>query len=325
MAINKISILLPVYNTPKEWLTDSVQSILNQTHKDFELLILDDGSSNPGTQQSLTDLEKIDSRISVKKNKSNLGLAKNLNQGLLLAKHQWVARMDSDDIAHPDRLKQQIHFLNKNNEVSILGTNIQCFDGSTRIIRYPTTHREISTSMLWGCQVAHPTVIYNKNTILSVGGYPEDKQNTEDYALWTKIIAGGPDAKFHNLPETLLDYRVQRNRKEYYSIQEINGDIIRKNFWENCNLNANLCYLLQRSLSRRSDVSSSQLERDLTEFLLSIENNPKIDEHLLKHRLKLIVSKFLRRSKKLEFLPSLIQCHLFPSNYFSGSSRIRRQ
>lgn len=179
--------------------------------------------------------------------------------------------------------------------------------------------------MLWGCQVAHPTVIYNKNTILSVGGYPEDKQNTEDYALWTKIIAGRPDAKFHNLPETLLDYRVQRNRKEYYSIQEINSDIIRKNFWENCNLNSNLCYLLQRSLSRRSDVSSSQLERDLTEFLLSIENNPKIDEHLLKHRLKLIVSKFLRRSKKLEFLPSLIQCHLFPSNYFSGSSRIRRQ
>lgn len=192
MAINKISILLPVYNTPKEWLTDSVQSILNQTHKDFELLILDDGSSNPGTQQSLTDLEKIDSRISVKKNKSNLGLAKNLNQGLLLAKHQWVARMDSDDIAHPDRLKQQIHFLNKNNEVSILGTNIQCFDGSTRIIRHPTTHREISTSMLWGCQVAHPTVIYNKNTILSVGGYPEDKQNAEDYALWTKSLLAAP-------------------------------------------------------------------------------------------------------------------------------------
>ena len=81
MAINKISILLPVYNTPKEWLTDSVQSILNQTHKDFELLILDDGSSNPGTQQSLTDLEKIDSRISVKKNKSNLGLREFLANG----------------------------------------------------------------------------------------------------------------------------------------------------------------------------------------------------------------------------------------------------
>ena len=299
MIINKISILLPVYNTPGDWLTKSIQSILNQTYKDFDLLILDDASTNSDTQQTLVNLEKIDSRISIIRNKFNQGIAKTLNKGLLLSTNQWIARMDSDDIAHPERLKEQIKFLNKNETTSILGANIQCFGDSNNTIHYPSTHKEIATSMLWGCQIAHPTAIYNKDVILSVGGYPEDKKNAEDYALWVKILMRQPLAKFQNLPNILLDYRVQKHREEYHKIQQSNSNIICKTLWESYNLNYDLHYLLQRSLSKKTNLSINKLEKDLREFLLSIDGNLKIDEDLLKSRVKNMVSKFLRHKKVL--------------------------
>lgn len=94
----KLSVLLPVYNTPSDWLIVAIESVLKQTYQDFELLLLNDGSTNPDTLATLAAFEKADDRVRLIHNSENMGLPKMLNRGLRLARYDWVARMDGDDI-----------------------------------------------------------------------------------------------------------------------------------------------------------------------------------------------------------------------------------
>lgn len=194
---------MSVYNSEKS-LKRAVDSILNQTFSDFEFIIIDDCSTD-NSWNILQEYEKQDKRVRIFRNEKNLGLAENLNKGLKLSKADIVARMDSDDYSHPKRLEKQYSFLLKKPNVDILGTGINLIvnDKCIKPYFYPTNHIEIIKLMQKMSPLAHPTVMYKKDVILSVGGYNKNLKRTEDYDLWLRLK---DKVNFANLDEVLLDY-----------------------------------------------------------------------------------------------------------------------
>lgn len=144
-----------------------------------------------------------------------------LNKGLQLASCDLVARMDSDDIAVSTRLEAQYQFMLQHPEVSVCGGAFIYQEEPNRINTYPETHSDIVISSLYDCSLAHPTIIYRKQDILSVGGYDKADLYAEDYGLWVNLIIAGK-FKLHNLPVPLLYYRTHPNidRSQYKAIQK---------------------------------------------------------------------------------------------------------
>jgi len=201
-----VSVLLPFYNAEK-YLGVAIESILNQTYSHFELLLLDDGSS----EQSLKIAEhyaKQDTRIKVYHHE-NMGVCGTLQRGVSLAQGKYIARMDADDIACPERFQQQLHYLEQNPDCVVLGTRTVVVDPENQILYSPqvsTGHEEILKELLqWrGSRLCHPTVMMPTEAVKAVGGYTQEYMN-DDIDLFLKLTKSG---KFANLPEPLLRHRV---------------------------------------------------------------------------------------------------------------------
>ena len=144
----QITVLMPVYNGEK-YLRQAVDSILNQTFKDFEFLIINDGS----TDKTLAILQEYkNKRVKIINNKKNIGLTKSLNKGLKLAKGKYIARMDADDISLSNRLRKQIDFLDKHNKIGVLGTQMKIINNSNKIVgeyKTPLCHSLIVWNFLF--------------------------------------------------------------------------------------------------------------------------------------------------------------------------------
>lgn len=195
----RISVIMSVYNSAP-FLREAVDSILNQTFGDFEFLIVDDKS----TDDSLEILKSYsDNRIQIFENQENIGLTKSLNKLLKIAKGEFIARMDADDISLPERFEKQVSFLEVNQSVVLCGTQIiNSRDNS--ISSFPITHSHIATSLLFENPIAHPTVMFNlKANALSIL-YNEKFDVAQDYELWTNLIEKG---NFENLNNAQLIYR----------------------------------------------------------------------------------------------------------------------
>jgi glycosyltransferase involved in cell wall biosynthesis len=199
----KISVIMSVYNA-ESYLRESIESILNQTFGDFEFLIFNDAS----TDDSLKIIRSYDdARIRVIDNPVNTGYVPHLNHGLKIANGEYIARMDADDIALPQRFEKQIYFLDKHPEVGVCGTLYEIFGGDSKIMSRPETHNQIFTFLLLiGAPMGHPTVMM-RNKILRDGGffYREEFMPAEDYFMWYELINR---TGFYNLQEVLLRYRV---------------------------------------------------------------------------------------------------------------------
>jgi glycosyltransferase involved in cell wall biosynthesis len=203
MADPKITVLMPVYNNEK-FLRESVDSILNQTFKDFEFIIINDGSTDR-TKKILNAYK--DFRIRVIDNDKNIGITRSLNKGLGLAKGEYIARMDGDDISLPERLERQVKFLENNPKVVLLGNWVEIIDGDGNlrsITRYPTNHCFITWIFLFKTCLAHPTVMYRKKEVLKINGYNSMLSYTQDYDLWVRLSKIG---KIGQIPEVLLKIR----------------------------------------------------------------------------------------------------------------------
>jgi len=191
----------------------AIDSILNQSFTDFELIILNDGSTD-NTKEILDSL--TDRRVRAV-HKKNEGLGKTLNKGIQMACGEFIARMDADDIAHPDRLKMQVEFLQKNPDISVVGTATKVIytDGDEKVRRRPLSPVEVKKHAIKICPVAHPSVMMRKDSILAVGGYDENydsslgKSAGVDYHLWIRVIAKG--YKIANSPEPLIIYYRSKN------------------------------------------------------------------------------------------------------------------
>jgi len=194
---------MPVYNGEK-YLKEAIDSILNQIFTEFEFIIINDGSTD-NTEQII--LSYSDERIRYVKNEANLKIVKSLNKGLWLAKGEYIARMDADDVAPTNRLAVQYDFMRNNSAVSVCGSYMQVYEESCNVWRVPLTSNEIKAHMLFECCLYHPTVIFKKDLVIKNEGYRESFSGAEDYELWQRLsqVTG---VCFANIPEPLLKYRV---------------------------------------------------------------------------------------------------------------------
>lgn len=204
--MQKVSVLMPVYNTEEVFLREAIESILSQTFKDFEFLIINDGSTNNAEEIILS---YKDERIKYIKNEFNIGLIKTLNKGLELVQGEYIARMDSDDISLPERFEKQVKYLDKNPEIQVLGTWFKYFPGN-RIVQTATTPKDIKEKMLVSSnEIGHPTAMIRNSVLKKFNAkYDENALYVEDYALWLSLI---DKVKFANIGEVLLYYRMHKN------------------------------------------------------------------------------------------------------------------
>ena len=184
----------------------AIDSILNQTYKDFEFIICDDGS-NDGTYEMVKNLIKKDNRVILIRNEENKGLAYSLNHCLSIAKGKYIARMDADDISMPDRLEKQIGFLNEHLEYAMVGCNLLLINdkgiwGKRILVKEPT-----KKSFLFTSPYCHPAIVMRKEVLDKVNNYKVEKitRRAEDYDLFMRIYANG--YKGYNMQEFLYQFR----------------------------------------------------------------------------------------------------------------------
>lgn len=209
-----VSIILPAYNA-QETIEEAINSIIQQTYKNWELIVINDGSQD--NTDSIVKSFK-DPRIKYYVNDGNKKLIYTLNRGLDLAAGKYIARMDADDISLPMRLEKQVNFLEKNPDYVILGGQITCF-GKKGVIpmRVSLTDQELRQELLWHNPFAHPTVMMRTSTIKSNSiYYSVDYMHAEDYKMWTDIARYGLLA---NLNEVVLRYRLSSSQVSQSSVK----------------------------------------------------------------------------------------------------------
>lgn len=199
-----ISVIMPFYNS-QEYLKESIWSILNQTFADFELILLDDGSTD-FPEDIIHSFH--DNRILYYKELVNKGIVYQLNKGIDFAKGKYIARMDADDVSKPDRFEKQVSFLESPNnvEIDVLGTNAVKIGDEVGVIDFKNYNPEqISFLLNFYCPLLHPTVMIRKSVFDKGLRYSEEYKYAEDYALW-RIIDNGRNLAI--LDNQLLEYRV---------------------------------------------------------------------------------------------------------------------
>jgi glycosyltransferase involved in cell wall biosynthesis len=203
-----ISVVMPTYNTPLEYLRKSVESILKQTFADFELLIIDDGSTETQGIEWLETLQ--DPRIRLIRNQHDF--IESLNRGIMESKGKYIARMDADDIMLPHRLQVQYDFMEEHPDVDICGSWMKIFGNRKGTVQTYVGHKEIVFSILQTNPMAHPTVILRKLSVCQneKSLYKRGYDCAEDYKLWTDLAMKG--LRFANIPEILLEYRHSENQ-----------------------------------------------------------------------------------------------------------------
>ena len=195
-----VSVVLPTYNRAY-LLSGAISSVLNQTFQDFELIIVDDGSTD-NTKEVVENFQKKDNRIKYIRNEENLGIQKTLNKGIGMSEGKYIARIDDDDEwIDNNKLKNQVDFLELNQDHVLVGTGAVVVDENNKeIFRYlcPKEDNIIRKSILSKNCFLHPSVVFKKESFLAVGGYDEssDVRHIEDYDLWFKL---GIVGKFANL------------------------------------------------------------------------------------------------------------------------------
>jgi glycosyltransferase involved in cell wall biosynthesis len=218
MNYDSISIIIPVYNVDTTILSKSLKSISKQTFKNFEAFLIDD-STNLMTSQYCIEYCKLDNRFQYIRPTKRMGLVNALNLGIKSCNFDLIARFDSDDICNLDRLYRQITFMKNNQEIDVLGGNIEVINSNDEYLylrKYPMNHKKITRSMHIICPIAHPTVVYKKEIIENNGCYDSNFKYAEDIDLWLRLQSAG--VKFANLNLPLIKYRqdtLVRNKDHY--------------------------------------------------------------------------------------------------------------
>ena len=200
----KVTVLMSVYNGEK-YLNEAIDSILGQTFKDFEFSIINDGSTDR-TAKVLKSYQ--DPRIKIINNEKNIGLTKSLNKGLKMAKGNYIARQDADDISMPERLKKEVEFLEQNRNVGLVGTDYFMINEkgeAVHIVKCLNGSRELKTKLLEGNQFGHGSVILRRECIDKVGTYREEFKFAQDYDFYLRIAEVYDVA---NISEPLYKWRI---------------------------------------------------------------------------------------------------------------------
>lgn len=198
-----VSVVMPVYNVEK-FLREAIDSILNQTYKNIELIIIDDCSTD-----NSRDIIKSysDSRIRAYFNEENLQQPRTRNKALKLANGKYIAVMDSDDISLPNRIEEEVKFMESNKDIDVCGSYIKTFGGSkSRLVRTPLSDEDFKAVSVITSPVAHSTVMLRHSSFEKFNiQYDLDYRYSQDFELWSRLIFEG--AKFANIPNVLVHYR----------------------------------------------------------------------------------------------------------------------
>lgn len=234
-----VSIVLPVYNGDV-YLQSAIESILNQTFIDFELVIINDASTD-NTDQIINNFK--DKRIRYFINETNLKIIETLNKGINLSRGKYIARMDADDISFPNRIEDQVNFLEKNVEIDVLGTGFEIIGNnqndrfSNNTVVYNTDSKKIAFNLIYNNVILHPSVMFRSSVFHKYKIYYNKKFiHAEEYYLWTQLII---HTKFANLPDILLKYRVHDNQisLQNHKVQLDNSYSIQQLYLKNLGLN----------------------------------------------------------------------------------------
>ncbi|XZQ06178.1 glycosyltransferase family 2 protein [Pedobacter sp. MW01-1-1] len=320
---------MPVYNC-QMYIKDAIDSILRQTHANFELLIIDDCS----TDNTLKSIKTYtDRRITLIEKKQKKGLVDSLNIGILTAKGEFIARMDGDDISLPNRFERQISFLKSNPEVSICGSSYQII-GSNKIIPLPLNPEEIKIALLEYCPMAHPTVMIKAKFLWQYNLiYDSDFETAEDYELWTRCAWLG---RMANLPEPLLLYRLHnaqysetKKAKQQTKSESIRANVLKK-LWEEASIQN---HYVQELLFLKGNISDFQQLNNYikwVEHLLKLNQiknifEPEIFENFALNKNKIIIRTFFLT--KIKYTPKnlykVIKRYPLYKNYFSISEQAK--
>lgn len=200
-----VSVLMSVYNG-EQFLCDAIESILFQSLRDLELIVVNDGSTD-ATAEILRGYQQKDSRLRVF-HQDNLGLIESLNRGAGFSRGKYIARMDADDIAPKNRLALQVNFLEKQKELAVVGGSIDVINASgikLETCHFPTSDEEIKSTLVSGtCPICHPATVMRAQAFRSVGGYRKAFAEAEDYDLWLRLADG---FRLANLEAVVLRYR----------------------------------------------------------------------------------------------------------------------
>lgn len=217
----RVTVLMSVYNG-EQYLETAVNSILRQTMRDFDFLIVDDASTD-ATPQMLADFAAKDARIQILTNEKNLGLPASLNRGIAQIETPYIARMDADDISATERLERQVAYMEQHQEIVATGSRILFFNAEegeciSNIWRLPVSSTLIrEQSFLVGPQLSHPSSFIRTTILKSVGCYREQFDSAQDYDLWLRLL---DQFELGNVLETLLFFRHQKKSISHMQAQE---------------------------------------------------------------------------------------------------------
>lgn len=307
---------MPVYNA-ELYLEDAINSILNQTYQNFELIISYDDSSD-GSLRIIKKLANLDPRIIISSGK-NRGIIKALNDGLGLARGDYLARMDADDISLPSRFEKQINFMESHPHIGICGTWIEVFQNSGKnyILKYPVSDKLLKLKLLFSVSFAHPTVLI-KHDLISKHKikYHESYETIEDYKLWLDL---SKHTYFGVVPEILLKYRhletslskiAQKDKKKRYEAhKKIFAELLERLNLENTEEENYLHYTLAlNSRIANESIDLKPLNEYLTKLIRANESNNIFDMKSLKSLLAkkfCIVIYFKLKNKELDCLSAI--------------------
>lgn len=307
----KVTVLTTVYNG-LPYLKEAIESTLKQTYSNFEFLMIDDASTD-GSWECI--LSYTDPRVRVVRNQHNIGQVASLNKGLQLARGEFIARLDQDDVNLPDRLKEQLEFLEKHREITIISSWEHLIDSSGR--RFCDWRRELknygeflSYILLRLCPIWHPSVMFRKDMIIKLGGFDTSYAPAEDYELWSRIAMERLNAAFvpcfhllqrvHDKSQSYL----QRN-KQVVAAKKAHQKVLNTFLNKDTNCIAALLSLENDPCGKKYERKHmSELTNDLEETLYKIKDI----QNLSNEEFKSLKSKIYRRmGLGVYFAPFLTQ------------------
>lgn len=300
-----LSVIMSVYNTKELYLREAIESILNQSFKEYQFIIINDGS-NDRTTDILKEYQHLDKRVQIINNKKNYGLTISLNIGLVNAKGKYIARMDSDDVSYVDRFEMQYQFMETHPEIDVLGTWVKRGNKTSKS-NWRADREWRKVSMLFGnAGIYHPTAFIRKSFLDKHGiKYDEKMKKAQDYDLWCQCLDCGTIAV---LPKELLMYRVSR---EQITVRNSNEQNYYRNIIRKKELDKIYDGYSERELSQflnmdKDILSAEELEKFWNKILENNDKRKVLNAEILKlkffeERTRIIMGKYYRQ-KRIKYI-----------------------
>lgn len=273
----KVSVIMSIYNEPIGWIRQSVQSILCQSYNNFEFIIVNDNPGREDNEVLLREIRNADKRVVTLSNQINIGLTKSLNRALSIARGEYIARMDADDMSLPQRFEKQVCYLDSHPEIVALGSWTGMIDERgcrlPGISRYEVDPKWLRALIIQNSQVAHPASMFRRLINDHTVCYDETVKYAQDYSLWVSLLHFG---EITNLPEVLFCYRNSDNQitRAKLTEQQECAKYAQRRAFAMFGMPASQSFLdtfSDLTIRHRNDISLDRVEKDFRLFFKEVQ------------------------------------------------------